>query len=563
VTAAENASSKDASREKWALRACLAAALGAVLPLVAQGIPEVDPAQYAEVARHILVTGRWGGLEDAFGPFLNKPPLAFWLAALCIRALGATSFAARLPSLLAGLGLCVATRRIGLRLWDARTGMLAAALTASSLPFALMWADPKIDMLLAACVAGAVACAVEARWRPAWMWAAWLLAALGFLAKGPVGFALPAFAVVPEAARRPWSEASTGRGLWARLQPLKLITGLPLATAVIAPFFVAQFSDWGWGGVRFHLWDQGIGRFFASNNWRNDAGPFFFVHTALWVFLPFTPVLGVALFQRARALWRSRSLPPDWRRLCGWWLGLTFLTISASSYKLPQYLYPAVPAAALLSARCLTELGPRPLRWLERVGYGLGALAATGAGFVLWRCFPAPFGAALLWLALLLLAPWVLSRVAAPGAVRTGAALVGALAGLSAFYAGHLHPALLAYQPGPRIGALAHAEDPAGRFLPFVGVEPFNAAGFYARRYLRHVDAAGLLELVREEHPRLAVLSEAAVGELSSRGWQVAPLERLPSFPISRPTRAFLLARSREATLQQLVVARIAPPPPG
>jgi 4-amino-4-deoxy-L-arabinose transferase-like glycosyltransferase len=547
-------------REKWALRACLAAALGALVPLAGQAISEVDPAQYAEVARHILVTGRWGGLEDAFGPFLNKPPLAFWLTALCFKALDATSFAARLPSLLAGLGLCAATLRIGSRLWDVRTGMLAAVFTASSVPFALMLADPKIDMLLAACVAGAVACAVEARWRPAWMWGAWLLGALAFLAKGPVGFALPAFAVLPEALRQPWSEEPAGTGAWARVRPLKLGTGLALAGAVIAPFFVVQFPDWGWGGVRFHLWDQGLGRFFASNNWRNDTGPFFFVHTSLWVFLPFTPVLCLALVERARALFRTRTLPPDWRRLGVWWLGLTLLAISASSYKLPQYLFPALPAAALLSARCLTGLGPGALRWLERAGYAIAVVAAAGVGFVLWRCFPAPAGAAALWISSMLVAPNALARLAPRGATRTAGALVGALVATCAFYAGHLHPALLAYQPGPRIGAWARAEDPAGRFLPFVGVEPFNGAGFYARRYLRHVDADGLLALVRQEHPRLAVLSDAATGDLSGRGWSVTALERLPSFPVSRPTPRFLLAASREATVDHLVVARIAPP---
>jgi 4-amino-4-deoxy-L-arabinose transferase-like glycosyltransferase len=560
LAAVENNPSAEEIREKWALRACLAAALAAVLPLAAQGISEVDPAQYAEVARHILVTGRWGGLEDGFGPFLNKPPLAFWLAALCIRALGATSLAARLPSLAAGLALCVATRRIGLRLWDARTGTLASAFVASSIPFALMLADPKIDMLLAACVASAVACAVEARWRPAWMWGAWLFGALGFLAKGPVGLVLPAFAVLPEALRRPWSDAPTSDAVWARFRPLKLWTGLVLVAGVITPFLVAQFPDWGWGGVRFHLWDQGIGRFFASNDWRNDAGPLFFVHTALWAFLPSTPLLCVAIVQSARERFGSRSLPPDWRRLCWWWLGLTLLAISASSYKLPQYLYPAVPPAALLSARCLIQLGPRALRRLEIAGYGLGVLGAAGAALVLWLCFPATAGVAALWIGLLAGAPLVLARAAPSGAIRSGAALVGALAALCAFYAGHLHPALLAYQPGARIGELVTQEDPAGRFLPFVGVEPFNAAGFYSKRYLRKVDPEVLLDLVRREGPRVAVLSESAMIELSAKGWRVASLERLPSFPVSRLTRAFLLQASRESVLKRLIVARITPP---
>ncbi|MDX1579466.1 MAG: glycosyltransferase family 39 protein, partial [Gemmatimonadota bacterium] len=45
-------------------------------------ILEVDAAQYAAIARDMAESGRCLELVDRGEPFLNKPPLLFWLSAL-------------------------------------------------------------------------------------------------------------------------------------------------------------------------------------------------------------------------------------------------------------------------------------------------------------------------------------------------------------------------------------------------------------------------------------------------------------------------------------------------
>jgi len=64
---------------------------------VADQIQEVDPAQYAEVGRRAFESGDWIHLKDNFGPFLNKPPLTFWLMCGAFKLFGLTSFAVRFP----------------------------------------------------------------------------------------------------------------------------------------------------------------------------------------------------------------------------------------------------------------------------------------------------------------------------------------------------------------------------------------------------------------------------------------------------------------------------------
>ncbi len=84
----------------------------AVFRLVVTGAaPVFDPTEgrYAEIARNMADTGDWVTprlwVDGEHVPFLGKPPLFFWTAALSIRVFGANEFAVRLPSFLAGAAL--------------------------------------------------------------------------------------------------------------------------------------------------------------------------------------------------------------------------------------------------------------------------------------------------------------------------------------------------------------------------------------------------------------------------------------------------------------------------
>ncbi|MGD0073844.1 MAG: glycosyltransferase family 39 protein [Candidatus Binataceae bacterium] len=63
-----------------------------------------DEATYAEVAHEAVANGRYLDFTWNGTPYLKKPPLLFWMMAGSFKAFGENEFAARLPSLLMGLG---------------------------------------------------------------------------------------------------------------------------------------------------------------------------------------------------------------------------------------------------------------------------------------------------------------------------------------------------------------------------------------------------------------------------------------------------------------------------
>ena len=91
-----------------------------------------DEAPYADAAIRMARTGDWGTPNFMGRPFLQKPPVLFWLSAACIRILGVSLIAIRLPALL--LGALAAT---AIFVWCANArglmaGFLAGLLLASS-----------------------------------------------------------------------------------------------------------------------------------------------------------------------------------------------------------------------------------------------------------------------------------------------------------------------------------------------------------------------------------------------------------------------------------------------
>ena len=101
---------------------------GAVLLLFpALGIVHLfdwDEINFAESAREMLTTGDYRHVQINYTPFIEKPPLFFWLQALCMKIFGVNEFAARLPNAVCGVVTLVLFYKIGKKMLDGLFGFL-------------------------------------------------------------------------------------------------------------------------------------------------------------------------------------------------------------------------------------------------------------------------------------------------------------------------------------------------------------------------------------------------------------------------------------------------------
>src|SRR5574340_240506 len=81
-----------------------------------------DEPRYARVAVEMHRAGAWVTPTVAGQPWLEKPPLYYWLAGAAFSVLGETELAARLPSALALVLLVAATAFVGARLYGSAAG---------------------------------------------------------------------------------------------------------------------------------------------------------------------------------------------------------------------------------------------------------------------------------------------------------------------------------------------------------------------------------------------------------------------------------------------------------
>jgi 4-amino-4-deoxy-L-arabinose transferase-like glycosyltransferase len=344
--------------------------------------------RYAEVAREMLVRHDLVTPEMNQTLFLNKPPLMYWLAAGAF-ALGATDEWARVASVLAATVSVFLTCRLGARLFDGATGLLAGAFLATMFGFVLESRTLRPDSALVASVVAALYCwrgaedsrgAADStgRRRTAWLTLSWASLAIGFMAKGAVPVAVVAIPVVVCTLRdHGW------RGLW-RLRP---VLGIAVFLLIAAPWHVAvamRHPGFAWDYVVnqhvLFLLDKKLPRD-SKGDPLTVFWSMFFGRTLPWIVLvPFT-------VREAR-----RGLRPDASEIdrsvffCWVWTAGVMLMFSAAPSRLEHYSLPTLPAVALLAARGARRLAAGMVGRLAWAWLGALAVVLLVAGGVggLW-----------------------------------------------------------------------------------------------------------------------------------------------------------------------------------
>jgi hypothetical protein len=347
-----------------------------------------DSAHHANIALRMYLTGDYVNLVDYNGPYLDKPHLHFWLAALSYHLFGVTGFAYKFPSLVFSLIGIWAVYRSGVLLINRSAGIVAAIVYATSASFLLALNDVRMDAILTACVAISV-------WQVAGYWSTHQLryvigtafgVALGFCTKGHIGVLVPLlFALSYSFFSKDWKPFLSVKILWGVLLFFLFISPVVYCYYLqynLNPDLVVRGKDQ-INGIRFILWEQSLGRY--SGEMGGDAGgdKFFFLHTFLWVFAPWSLLGFFCLFGKKDGgplgvISRSSLLV----------LVIFGVLVGFSSFKLPHYLNVILPLSALWVAEVSQQQASSFIRFTKVLEWLLWGLIGLVAGGVLVWWFP-------------------------------------------------------------------------------------------------------------------------------------------------------------------------------
>jgi 4-amino-4-deoxy-L-arabinose transferase-like glycosyltransferase len=320
--------------------------------LGAFGLIGADEPRYAQVAREMLGRHDWITPVLYGRPWLEKPPLYYWQAMVAYSVFGVSDTSARVTSAMDATLLVIAVY-LFFRRFRRGVEIDAALITASCAGIVGYARAASTDMPLAA--AFGMGMLAWWAWRESgkriYLSLFYLSVALGTLAKGPVAPFLAAVVIVLFAlvVREP------------RLIPKTLwLPGILVFLAVSLPWYIAvdlRHPEF----FREFILEHNLARF--STNLYHHSEPF-------WYYLPVTAlalvpwvVFAVAAFVApVRTWWAERKNACDELDLefqlnlfacC--WLIVPAIFFSFSQSKLPGYILPTIPAAAVLLAEYLRQ----------------------------------------------------------------------------------------------------------------------------------------------------------------------------------------------------------------
>jgi 4-amino-4-deoxy-L-arabinose transferase-like glycosyltransferase len=325
----------------------------------------------------MVTSGDWLVPRLENSPFLDKPPLLYWLSAVSFEIFGVSDASARLPIFLSALlclGITYAQTR---RAFGKPAAQMAAVVLASSPLFFGLGQLLTMDMLLTSCTTAGMAavwCGIRDHDRR-WIYAGYAATALGVLAKGPIAAALIWLPIVLYAAVK--------RDFGVVRQCLQW-RGLVGVAVICAPWFLLVNARVD-GFLANFWWHHHVERFL--NPWRHREPAWFYAPVALVGVFPWSILWLLTPKAAGAAVEEVRHHPTSaYLLLCAL---VPFVLFSLSSSKLIPYVLPGIPPLAALIGTVYHRILERAAPALLSRGGTLfavagGAALACGLLFYVW-----------------------------------------------------------------------------------------------------------------------------------------------------------------------------------
>ena len=325
-------------------------------------VPIMDPdaGVYASVSRNMLLRNNWLELYFQGNDWLDKPHFPFWVTAFFFKLFGIHTWTYKLPGILFVLLGAYYTYLFAKQLYNKTIALWAAFILLTAEHIIISNNDVRAEPFLTGLI-------IAATWhfsqsinkKTGWhLVAGSFFAACAVMTKGPftllpVGGAIAGELII----KRNWKELFHWRWLIAAILISVFIT--PELYSLWYQFDSHPekivFGKTNVSGIRFFLWDSQFGRFLNTTPMKGKGSPFFFLHTLLWAFLPWSLIMYASLVEKIRnGTKKINYKQEEWFTLCG--SLLTLLIFSLSKFQLSYYTNIIFPLLAILTAQYIWKI---------------------------------------------------------------------------------------------------------------------------------------------------------------------------------------------------------------
>ncbi|WP_338875144.1 glycosyltransferase family 39 protein [Spirosoma sp. SC4-14] len=526
-------------------------------------ILEPDGALYACIAKTMAQTGDFVNLYAVGRDWLDKPHFPFWVSAGSYLLFGINTFAYKFPALLFFLGSVIYTYRFARLTYSKLTAQVAALVLLTAFHGVLSNSDVRAEPYLIMLIIGPVY-----HFYHVFRGGKFYHLVLGALLTGCALMTKGLFVIVPIGAGLGLHWLLTGN--WKELLKFRWYFAVILSFAFTLPEIYCLyeqfdlhpekviFDNTGVSGIRFFFWDSQFGRFFNTGPIKGAGDKFFFVHTLLWAFLPWSLPLYVSVGKALVAIVKRNHFLPEYISLGS---GLaTFVLFSLSGFQLPHYMNIVFPFFAVLTAHYLVTISEKSLRQWTIAQSVIGGLLVVLIVAVLVIVQPVHLGMAVSWVMLIVFATISLFRQ------NTLLSLMGRMVGAMLLLAGvlnlFLYPTFMNYEAGLAAARFVNEQPQrVNRPTALYGSTTFGESSwsyeFYVKGPTQYIRSDSVLRQLSSQRPIQIFTTTVYADSLVNRGFAVRSLAAFPYFHISQLTYDFLNYNTRSKTLKPYVLLEL------
>jgi 4-amino-4-deoxy-L-arabinose transferase-like glycosyltransferase len=318
-----------------------------------------DEPRYAQVAREMYLRGDWVTPTLGGHTWFEKPALLYWMLIASYKAFGVSEFSVRIGPALCGIItfmlVAVLASKAGAgsekRGSDVSSGLVSGLVAASSAALIGFSRAATFDIVVTMTLTATLTAfffsedEVSDSRRRLYLLGVYVGTGLSLLAKGLIGVVIPVGVIgLYFLFRRKWP---------ARGQLTSLLWGVPIALLVAAAWYGPVISRHGWTFIDQFFIQHHFARFVSDKY--HHTQPFYFYLVIVWLLvIPWTVYLFSSIFNLARQKWKKAGAVSNLEVFAIAWMLFPIAFFSFSGSKLPGYILPVLPAAALLVGSRLT-----------------------------------------------------------------------------------------------------------------------------------------------------------------------------------------------------------------